>query len=104
MIFLLARKVHRINILEREYHKTKQIAMVIFIRNPRIYTVDILYYPRKSLILQELIWQTEDIAPKYPRIRRYLNHWYHHIHAIISEINIVETKSGFRISKDDFNL
>ena len=75
--------------------------MLIF-RNPKLYTIDILYYIPKTLILQEFIWQCSDIAPKYPRIHRFLDHWYYHIDTVTHSINITESYSGIKVHNDEF--
>jgi len=60
----------------------------------RIVTVDILYYmPDHSSILQEFIWQTEDIVPEIPRVHMFLNYWKNNIKATINRVVIM----------DDFN-
>ena len=33
------------------------------------------YMPDHRSIIQEFIWQTEDVKPKYPRVNKYLNFW-----------------------------
>jgi uncharacterized protein Usg len=43
-------------------------------------------------IIQELMWQTMDVKPKYPRVNKYLNYWKNNIEAVIADIEIAETK------------
>jgi uncharacterized protein Usg len=56
-----------------------------------IVTVDILYYmPDHSSILQEFIWQTEDIVPEIPRVHMFLNYWKNNIEATINRVFIMD--------------
>ena len=56
-----------------------------------IVTVDILYYmPDYSSILQEFIWQTEDIVPEIPRVHVFLNYWKNNIDATINRVFIMD--------------
>lgn len=71
---------------------------------PRLYTLDIFYYIPKTSIIQEFVWQCEDIPPRYPRIDKFLCYWHHNIEAVIQEINIAETATGMRIAEGIFKL
>ena len=53
-------------------------------------TVDVFYFlPDYTNILQEFIWQTEDVVPQYPRVHEFLNYWKDNINAVISEVIVV---------------
>jgi uncharacterized protein Usg len=69
--------------------------MIIF-RQPTLVTVDVIYYPPQSLLLQEFIWQTDDIIPELPRIRRFLAFWKSDIGAVIQQVLIAESSSNFK--------
>ena len=61
---------------------------MIIIKNT-IVTVNVLYWmPDYQNILQQFIWQTDDVRPEYPRVHKFLNYWYDNIDAVISEIEI----------------
>lgn len=46
------------------------------LRGHRLTTAEILYrMPDHPSLLQEFIWQELDIAPKYPRLTRFLDFW-----------------------------
>ena len=63
---------------------------MILIRNT-IVTINVLYWmPDYTHILQEFIWQTSDMRPEYPRVRRFLNYWHDNIEAVISEVKIAD--------------
>ena len=61
---------------------------MIIIKNT-IVTVNIFYWrPDCHNILQQFIWQTDDVKPQYPRVHKFLNYWHDNIEAVISEIEI----------------
>ena len=61
---------------------------MIILKNT-IVTVNVLYWmPDYQNILQQFIWQTDDVIPEYPRVHKFLNYWYDNIDAVISEIEI----------------
>lgn len=70
------------------------------LRQKNIVTLQVLYWmPDYHNILQEFIWQTNDIRPEYPRIHKFLNFWHDEIEAVISEVNLAEsgrTTSDYR--------
>ena len=64
---------------------------MIIIKQKVLITINVYYWmPDYENILQQFIWQTLDIKPKYPRIKRFLDHWHNNIDAIVSEIQICE--------------
>jgi uncharacterized protein Usg len=52
-----------------------------------------IYYviPGFQLILNEFLWQTLDVRPRYPRVHRFLNYWHREIDAVIKEIIICDS-------------
>jgi len=55
----------------------------------RITTLQILYYmPDYKNLLQEFVWQTEDLVPEFPRIHKFLIHWKTNIQVPIHTINV----------------
>jgi len=44
--------------------------------------------PDHPSLLQSYIWQTLDVAPAYPRLARFLDHWRQNIHATIHSIRL----------------
>lgn len=46
------------------------------------------YIPDYTKIINEFIWQTMDLPPKYPRLNKFLNYWKNNIDAVIKEIEI----------------
>ena len=49
-----------------------------------------VYYwmPDYNNILQEFMWQLNDVAPEYPRVHRFLNHWHDNIEAVIETVEV----------------
>ena len=61
---------------------------MILIKNT-IVTVSVFYWmPDYQNILQQFVWQTDDVRPEYPRIHKFLNYWHDNIEAVIEEIEI----------------
>jgi len=54
------------------------------------------YMPDYRDLIQEFMWQTMDIKPKYPRVNKFLNYWKENIEAVIADIEMIETE---KISK-----
>lgn len=53
----------------------------------RLTLIDIFYYmPDHESLIQEFVWQTLDLPPRFPRIGKFLEHWRHNIDAVIKEI------------------
>lgn len=81
----------------------------ILIKSPTI--IQIFYYmPDYTDIIQEFVWQTDDIIPEIPRIHKFLNYWHKNIDATIAEIivsyvnkrgniRVLDNESYFEISQ-----
>ena len=55
----------------------------------RLTTAEILYYmPDHPKLIQSFTWQTLDLAPRYPRIIKFLDYWKREIEAVIHSIRI----------------
>ena len=64
----------------------------MIIKRNSIVTLNILYWmPDYEDILQEFIWQTNDIRPENPRVHKLLNYWHENIEAIIAEVRIADS-------------
>lgn len=60
---------------------------MLLINQTRLITISIYYYmPDYPSIVQEFVWQLEDIVPNIPRTHKFLNHWHHNIEATIQQI------------------
>ena len=44
--------------------------------------------PDYNNILQEFMWQLNDVVPEYPRVHRFLNHWHENIEAVIETVEV----------------
>ena len=49
-----------------------------------------VYYwmPDYNNILQEFMWQLNDVVPEYPRVHLFLNHWHENIEAVIETVEV----------------
>ena len=66
----------------------------------RLATAEVLYYmPDHPSLLQSFTWQTLDLAPKYPRIHRFLDYWRKEIDAVIHSVRLAtgETLAPARV-------
>jgi uncharacterized protein Usg len=55
----------------------------------RLTTAEVLYYiPDHPKLIQSFMWQTLDLAPKYPRIEKFLDFWKREIEAVIHSVTI----------------
>ena len=51
--------------------------------------MNVFYWmPDYQNVLQQFIWQTDDVRPEYPRVHKFLNYWHDNIDAVIEEIEI----------------
>jgi uncharacterized protein Usg len=52
-------------------------------------TAEVLYYmPDHPSLLQAFMWQTLDVAPKYPRLEKFLDFWRREIDAVIHSVRV----------------
>ena len=55
----------------------------------RLTTAEVLYYmPAHPALLQSFLWQTQDVAPDFPRIHRFLDYWRREIDAVIHSVTV----------------
>jgi len=60
----------------------------------RLATAEVLYYmPDHPSLLQSFMWQTLDLAPEYPRIRKFLDFWRAEIEAVIHSVRLATGES-----------
>lgn len=61
----------------------------------RLTTAEILYHmPDHPGLLQTFVWQTDDVAPDFPRLTRFLDHWRREIDAAIHSVSIANADLG----------
>jgi uncharacterized protein Usg len=52
-------------------------------------TVEIHYYlPDHPSLLQQFLWQQHDMAPDFPMLHRFLEHWRRNIEAAIHSVRV----------------
>jgi len=67
--------------------------MLIIIKRKTLVTLNIFYWmPDYKNILQQFVWQTMDVKPKYPRIYRFLDYWHNNIDAVMNEVVIWDSE------------
>ncbi|MAU98721.1 hypothetical protein [Aurantimonas sp. 22II-16-19i] len=72
-------------------------------------SAEVLYrMPDHPTLLQTFFWQFEDLAPDYPRLKRFLDHWEREIEAIIHSVRVMHqgliSPKEIRIVKDGGQL
>lgn len=59
------------------------------LRGYRLATAEILYHlPDHPGILQSFVWQQYDLAPEFPRLRRFVEWWEAHLDGRIHSVRI----------------
>jgi uncharacterized protein Usg len=55
----------------------------------RLTTAEVLYFmPDHPRLLQTFLWQTQDQAPRFPRLIRFLDFWRTEIDAVIHTVRV----------------
>jgi uncharacterized protein Usg len=55
-------------------------------------TAEIHYYlPDHPSLLQQFVWQTHDIAPLFPELAKFLDHWRREIEATLHSIRVAHS-------------
>ena len=75
----------------------------------RMATAEILYHmPDHPDLLQTFTWQTLDLAPKFPRLTRFLDYWTHHIDGTLHSVRVASkaliAPCELRLAKGEFRL
>ena len=66
---------------------------MVIIKRKTLVTLNIFYWmPDYENILQQFVWQTMDVKPKYPRIYRFLDYWHNNIDAVMNEVVICDSE------------
>ena len=65
-------------------------------------TLDVFYYmPKHTHLINEFLWQTEDVYPKFTRVRDFMDFWRTSVNAVISEVVMSYCDQG-KWTKVDF--
>tara|TARA_B100001559_G_C16486192_1_gene616163 strand:+ start:156 stop:407 length:252 start_codon:yes stop_codon:yes gene_type:complete len=63
----------------------------IIIKKRTVASVQVIYYmPDYKNILNEFVWQTEDITPEFPRIGKFIKYWDENIEGLIRDIYVYD--------------
>ena len=67
----------------------EQSELELRLQSWRMTTTEVLYYmPDHPKLLQSFLWQTLDLAPNYPRVRKFLDFWKAEIDAVIHSVRL----------------
>ena len=59
------------------------------IHKPVLVTVNVTYYrPDYRNILNEFLWQVDDVVPELYRVHKFLNFWKDNIEAVIQKVEV----------------
>lgn len=59
------------------------------LRGSVMVTAEVLYYiPDHPKLLQTFMWQTLDVAPRFPRVSQFLDFWRREIQAVIHSVRV----------------
>lgn len=62
------------------------------IKGARLTTAEVVYHlPDHPGLLQTFLWQTQDLAPRYPRLIRFLDFWRREICAVIHTVRVAHS-------------
>ena len=65
--------------------------LAYIIKKWTIASVQVVYYiPDYIHLVNEFVWQTEDLQPEYPRITKFLDYWDKNIEGPIKEVYIYD--------------
>ncbi len=60
-------------------------------RNYRLTTAEILYHmPDHPDLLQSFVWQTLDLAPRFPVLTKFLEYWERNIEAKLHSVTVAQ--------------
>jgi uncharacterized protein Usg len=66
---------------------------LMFNKGYSLVTVNVIYFlPDYSSLLNEFMWQTVDLQPKYPRVTKFLDFWRREIDAVIKEVQLSDSR------------
>lgn len=72
---------------------TGSSALELQLKGYRLTTAEILYHlPDHRHVLQTFIWQYLDLAPKFPRLRQFLDFWSANIDGPIHSVQIANAE------------
>ena len=73
--------------------------VLLQIKDYRLTTAEILYHmPDHPGLLQTYIWQSMDLAPRYPELRRFLDFWARNLDGKLHSIRVASGESVRRSS------
>jgi uncharacterized protein Usg len=64
----------------------------MFVGGYSLVTINVIYYlPDHKSLVNEFMFQTMDLRPKYPRVERFLDYWRREIDAVIKEVQLADS-------------
>jgi uncharacterized protein Usg len=78
--------------------------MIIIHRKEFVIVCVVYYRPDYRHILQDFIWETQDIVPDLPRVHEFLNYWKINIEAPIKEVIVSSSKNKDHINSNFYRV
>lgn len=64
----------------------------MLVKGYSLVTINVIYFlPDHRSLVNEFMWQTLDLRPKYPRIEKFLDYWRREIDAVIKEVQLSDS-------------
>lgn len=79
------------------------------LRGYSLTTAEILYYmPDHRELLQTFIWQDYDLAPRFPKLIRFLDFWTHNLDGPLASVRVAHSSliraAEMRLISDEWKL
>lgn len=75
---------------------------MIIVPKKVLVTLDVYYYmPKHVHLINEFLWQTDDVYPEFKRVNQFMRYWQNNINAVISEVVMAYCDKG-KWTKVDF--
>jgi len=67
--------------------------MELMLRDYRLTTAEIIYhFPDHPMLLQSFVWQELDLAPKFPRMKKFITFWEAELDGKIHSVKIMQAE------------
>jgi uncharacterized protein Usg len=65
------------------------MSLALQLKDYRLTTAEILYHlPDHPRILQTFVWQDLDLAPRYPRLQKFLDFWHRELDGAVHSVRV----------------
>ena len=69
------------------------MSLALQLKDYRLTTAEILYHlPDHPAVLQSFVWQELDLAPKFPRLHKFLDFWSSNLDGKLHSVRVMSAK------------